>query len=103
MFFGLTKVCDELGSLAQALEIQETRQRGWRNCVFWESVICPTHRDGGMMTIRQTNNEIRICTSPNANQLNLLTAKRMVGMEDSYKSRRGVGRTGSVLWVFRPC
>jgi hypothetical protein len=54
-----------------------------------------------METIWQTNNEIRILTPPNADNLDLLAAERMAGMKDSNESRRGLGRTGSVLLVFR--
>jgi hypothetical protein len=55
-----------------------------------------------METIRQTNNEIWICTPPDTYHLDLLTAEWVTGMKDGDESRRGLGRTGSVLWVFLP-
>jgi len=66
-----------------------------------KGIIGPTHGDGRMETIWQTSNQIRILTPPNADDLDLLAAERMAGMKDGNKSRRGLGRTGSVLWVFR--
>ena len=95
--FCLVNVLNEFSGLPQALEVQEVcRRRGLRGR-GWERVIRPAHGDGGMMTVRQTNNEIRIRSSPDANQFDLLAAERVVRMDDSYKSRRGLGRTGSVL------
>jgi hypothetical protein len=90
---------DELGRLAQTLEIQQVMDCRWRRGMIRGCVTCAAHGDGGMVAIRKTNNEIRIGTSANTNYLDLLTAERMAGMNDGDKFRRRLGRTGSVLWA----
>jgi hypothetical protein len=94
---------DKLSRLAQALEIQQVIDCRLRRGMIWGCVTCAAHGDSGMVTIRKTNNEIRIGTSANTNYLNLLTAERMAGMNDGDKFRRRFGRTGSVLWASRQC
>lgn len=50
--FLLANVLDELGGLAQALEVQQVSWSGWGKAIAWKGIICPAHRNGGMMTIR---------------------------------------------------
>lgn len=49
------------------------------------------------MAIGHAHDEIRIRTSANANQLDLLAAEGMVRMNDGYESQRRLGKRGSVL------
>ena len=56
-----------------------------------------------MLAVWETNNEIWINPPANADDLDLLSAERMIRTDYGYESRRGLGRTGSLLWVFQPC
>lgn len=42
--------------------------------------IGPAQRDGGVTAIGQTNDQIRVCTPTNANDIDLLTTEGMMGM-----------------------
>jgi hypothetical protein len=97
--FLLANVLDELSGLAQALEVQQVNWSRWGKAPAWKGIICPAHRNGGVETIWQTNNEIRVRTPPHADHFNLLAAEWMVRMKDGDESRRGLGRTGSLLWA----
>jgi hypothetical protein len=94
---------NEMGCLAETFEIQQVIDGRWRRGMIWGCITCAAHGDGGMVTIRKTNDEIRINASANADHLDLLTAERMVGVNNGDKFRRRLGRTGSVLWAFQQC
>ncbi|HEY5158311.1 MAG TPA: hypothetical protein VII93_10165 [Anaerolineales bacterium] len=63
----------------------------------WISVIRPAHRNSNMMAVWETNNEIWINSPANADDLDLLSAERMIRTDYGYKSRRRTGRSGSLL------
>jgi hypothetical protein len=50
-----------------------------------------------MLAIWQTDNEIRVNTAANPDDLDLLSAERMIWVGYGYESRRGLGRSGSLL------
>jgi hypothetical protein len=50
-----------------------------------------------MLAVWETNNEIWINPPANADDLDLLSAERMIRTGYGYESRRGTGRSGSLL------
>ena len=87
----LADVIDELDHLAETVEIQQVSGNGWgvksRGC----RVVGPTHRNRGMETAGESDDEIGISASANANHLDLLTTERMIRMSDGHQSRRWLG------------
>jgi len=88
---------NEFSRLVKTLEIEQVWKRGWRCRSVWISVIGPTHRNRNMLAGWETDNEIRVNTPANPDDLNLLSAERMIWMGYGYESQRGLGRSGSLL------
>ena len=96
------EVRDELRGLVQPIKgeqmgrASDTLERGQG------SVVGTTHGDGGMCTIGEADHEIWINATPDAKDLDTLTAERMMRMRDGYESQWRLELKGSVLCVFRP-
>jgi hypothetical protein len=86
----LTEALDELGHLTQSVEIQQMRGREGRKGRIRRSVR-GTEGDGGMVAIRQPNDDIRSLAATDADDGELLPAERMMGMRDRHESGRGLG------------
>jgi hypothetical protein len=54
-----------------------------------------------MVPVRESDDEIGIEASADLDDLELLSAERVMGMGDGDESRRGLGEEGSVLGAFR--
>jgi hypothetical protein len=90
-------VLNEFNCLAQTLEIEQVlNRRRWRGLAR-SSIICPTHGDSNMLPIWQTNNNIRVNSSANTEDLDPLSTKWVIGLSNGYESRRRLGRSGSLL------
>ena len=63
--------------------------------------VSAAHGDGGMVPVRESDDEIGIEASADLDDLDLLPAERVMGMGDGDESRRGLGGRGSVLAAFR--
>jgi hypothetical protein len=70
----LANAVNELDGQTQTVEIQQVRgDRGWFD-IRQGSVVGPAQGNGGMKTIGVPDDQIRICTPPNADNLNSLAA-----------------------------
>src|SRR5262249_33682100 len=58
--------------------------------------------DGGMPPVGESDDELRSRPTPQADDLDLLAAERMMGMGNGDEPRRRLGRRGSALWVSPP-
>jgi len=82
---------EELKDLAQAVEIQQV--------IRWErgigcgraEIIRAAQGDGGMPAVRESDDEIRIDSAAETDDLDPLPAQGMVGMGDRGESRRRSG------------
>jgi hypothetical protein len=92
---------EEQAGLTEPVEIEEVI-RPWRSlAVVRGGPVRAAHGDGGMVSVRESDDEIGIEASADLDDLELLSAERVMGMGDGYESRRGLGGGGSVLGAFR--
>lgn len=82
---------NELDDLTQTVKVQQVHRGGWGIVIQWSSVIGQTHRNSGVETVRQPNDEVRVSTPADAHDFNLLAVKRMMGMGDRHQFRRLLG------------
>jgi hypothetical protein len=81
----------ELEDLTEAVEIQEVI-RAWRGIVLRRrGVVGAAQGDGGMAAVGEHDNQVRIVSSAEADNLDALAAERMMGMGDGDESRRRLG------------
>lgn len=82
---------EELKDLAQAVEIEQViRWERGIGCGRGE-IIGAAQRDGGMSPIRESDDEIRIASAAEPDDLDPLPAQGMVGMSDRGEFRRRLG------------
>jgi hypothetical protein len=82
---------EELEDVTEAVEIQEVI-RPWREIALGRGeIIGAAQGDGGMPSVRETDDEIRIVPAAKTDDLDPLAAKRMMGMGDGDESRRRLG------------
>ncbi|GHO82400.1 hypothetical protein KSZ_04060 [Dictyobacter formicarum] len=90
-------LCNPLGHLPQAFE----QKQGRFHCVGINEgracVVCQAGSDCRVIAIRQTNDEVRIWASPEADKLHALAMQWMVGMSHRDPFPRWVVKGGSVL------
>ena len=89
---------NELGQLAQSLQIEQGRDRTGRGRDGGRAVRIP-EGNRGMAAVRQANDDVRVSAVPNADDGQLLSAERMMGMGNRHRSRRRRGSKGSALGV----
>jgi hypothetical protein len=79
---------EELEDVTKAVEIQEVI-RPWREIVLGRGeIIGAAQGDGGMPSVREEDDEIRIISAAKPDDLDPLATKRMMGMGDGDESRR---------------
>jgi hypothetical protein len=88
---------EEQAGLTEPVEIEEVIRPGRGLAVGRGGVVGAAHGDGGMVPVRESDDEIGIEPSADLDDLDLLSAERMMGMGDGHESRRGLGGGGSVL------
>jgi hypothetical protein len=88
--FLLAEAVDELGQLAQALEIEEMRG-GRKSSRGVGGVIRGAEGDGGMTAVRQTDDNVGALTVADANDGQWLPTEWMMGMCDGHESQRALG------------
>jgi hypothetical protein len=79
---------EEGADLTESVEIEEVLRRGRGLVLGRGGVVRAAHGDGGMVPVREPDNEIRIEPSAELNDLDLLSAKRVMRMGDGDESRR---------------
>ena len=86
----LAELIEEMDDVPQPLEVQQGEVMSARSC--WEpwllTVVGPAHGNRCMRAIVQTNDEVRIRPSADANDLTALTTEGMMGMGDGHPSQR---------------
>jgi hypothetical protein len=73
-------LCNPLGHLPQAFEQKQGRFHCVRINEGRARVVCQAGSDCRVIAIRQTNDEVRIWASPDADKLYALTMQRMMRM-----------------------
>jgi hypothetical protein len=82
---------EELEDLTEAVEIQEVI-RPWREIAHGRGeIVGAAQGDGGMPSVRETDDEIRIVSAAKPDDLDPLATKRMMGMSDGDESGRWLG------------
>jgi hypothetical protein len=82
---------EEMEDLTEAVEVQEVI-RPWRVIALGRGeIVGAAQGDGGMPSVRETDDEIRIGSAAKPDDLDPLATKRMMGMGDDDESRRWLG------------
>jgi len=82
---------EEQADLAESFEFQEVIRSG-RGLAFGRgAIVRAAHGDGGMVPIRESDDEIGIEASAKQDDLDLLSAERMMRMGDGDESQRWLG------------
>jgi len=76
------KVFDTMSEVTQSFQVKQWWCLEYRN-ICCRGVAGPTGGNGSMVAINMPNDQIGIRTSTNADDLHLLTTKRMMGMGNS--------------------
>jgi len=92
---------EEQAGLTESVEVQEVIRPGRGLAVGRGGIVSAAHGDGGMVPVRESDDEIGIEASADLEDLDLLTAERVMRMCDGCESRRRLGGGGSVLGAFR--
>jgi hypothetical protein len=83
---------EEQADLAESFEIQEVVIRRGRGLAAGRGgIVGAAHGDGGMVPVRESDDEIGIEPSAEQDDLDLLTAERVMRMGDSDESQRRLG------------
>jgi len=82
---------NELDDLVQAVDIQQVRRNRRGIWIGGGGVVSPAHGNRGVEAAGESHDQIRISASTDTDHLDLLTAKRMMGMGDGHPSRRWLG------------
>jgi hypothetical protein len=84
-------VIEELEDQAEAVEIQEVIQRRREIPLMRSEIIGAAQPDGGVPSVRESDDEIGINSPAEPDDLDPLSAERMVGMGDGDESGRRLG------------
>ncbi len=82
---------EEPEDLTEAVEIQEVSRRGGGTGLGRSEIIGAAQRDGGMPPVRESDDEIRINSPVEADDLDPLSAEGVMGVDDRDESRRRLG------------
>jgi hypothetical protein len=82
---------EEDADLTESVEIEEVLRSGRGLVLGRGGIVRAAHGNGGMVPVRESDNEIRIETSPELDDLDLLSAERVMRMGDGNGSRRRLG------------
>lgn len=79
---------EEGADLTEPIEIEEVLRSGQGVILGRGGVVRAAHGDGGMVPVRESDDEIRIEPSAELDDLDLLSAERVMRMGDGDESRR---------------
>jgi hypothetical protein len=82
---------EELDDLTKAVEIEEVIRPRRGIALGWGGIVGVAQGDGGMPPVSKSDDEIRINSPAEPDDLDLLSADRMMGMGDGDESRRRLG------------
>ncbi len=82
---------EELEDQTEAVEIQEVNRRRREIALVRGEIIGAAQPNGGMSTVRESDDEIRINSPAEPDNLDPLSAERMMGVSDGDESRRRLG------------
>jgi len=93
----LAAALHEAHDLAQPIECEQRRWVAWRRLCRHARIVGGTHGERRVSPIRELDDQVWINTLSDPDQLDLLTAQRVIGMGDRDRFRRRLGQWGSVL------
>jgi hypothetical protein len=82
---------EEQADLTEPVEIQEVIRPGRSLALEGGGIVSATHGDGGMVPVRESDDEIGIEPSAKQDDLDLLSAERVMRMGDGDESQRPLG------------
>ncbi len=82
---------EESEDLTEAVEIQEVIRPWGEIAVGRGEIVGAAQGDGGMPSVRETDDQIWIVSAAKPDDLDPLATKRMMGMGDGDESRRRLG------------
>ena len=85
------KPLDTMSEVAQSFQIKQWWLLGCKSICCYRCVAGPTSGNGSMVAINMPNDQIGIRTATNADDLYLLTTKRMMRMDDGHPSPNSLG------------
>ena len=91
---------EEQAGLTEPVEIEGVIRPWRRLAVVRGGPVSAAHGDGGMVPVRESDDEIGIEPSADLDDLDLLSTEWVMGMGDGDESRRGLGGGGSVPGAF---
>jgi hypothetical protein len=92
---------EEQAGLTEPVEIEEVIRPRRGLAVGRGGIVGAAHGDGGMVPVRESDDEIGIEPPAELDDLDLLSVEWVMGMRNGDKSRRGLRGGGSVLGAFR--
>ena len=84
-------VVEEQTDSTKPVEVQEVIRPGWGLAFGRGGIVRAAHGDGGMMPVRESDDEIGIEASAKQDDLDLLSAERVMRMGDGDESQRRLG------------
>jgi hypothetical protein len=90
---------EHLEDLTEAVEVEEVIGPRWPLILRRSEIIGAAQGKGGMPPVGESDDEVGILATPQADDLDLLATERMMGMSDGDESQRRLGRRGSALWA----
>ena len=87
----VSQAIEELEDLTKAVEIEEVIRPRRGIALGWGGIVGAAQGDGGMPPVRESDDEIRINSPAEPDDLDPLSAERMMGMGDGDESRKRLG------------
>src|SRR4051795_12607653 len=88
---------EEQADLTEPVEIQEVIRSGRGLAFGRRAIVRAAHGNGGMVPVRESDDEIGVDPSADSDDLGRLSAERVMRMGDGDESQRRLGRGGSLL------
>jgi len=82
---------EEESDLTEPMEVQEVIRPGRGLVTGRRAIVGAAHGDGGMMPVRESDDEIGVAPSADPDDLGLLSAERVMRMGDGDESQRRLG------------
>jgi hypothetical protein len=86
----LLKLLNKTSELAESFQIKQRWLLEWKR-IWCRRVRRPTGRNGSMVAVDVSNDQIGIRTTADTDDLYLLTIQGMMGMDDGHPSRNSWG------------